>query len=170
MHNASNHKEGGWSDTYHPTSIPKSPQIVPGSAWRGFVTPISFHAHATTPGPSHAYHKWDWRKDFFQGRHPTFCRSLDISPRGNHKGRNRTTGLSINRSQAILLSQMQGGQAQDIPCKPQGQKWNTLQALDETVSPSAQSNDSAIPPKVSKSGTSSNMWKLWRLMWWTDCK
>jgi hypothetical protein len=87
------HKEGGWSDTYRPTSIPKSPQIVPGSAWRGFVTPVSFRADATTPGPSHAYHKWDWRKDFFQERHPTFCRSPDISQGEIIKGEIEPQGL-----------------------------------------------------------------------------
>lgn len=38
-----------------PTSMAKSPRIVPGSAARGLVAPISLRADATTPAPSHTY-------------------------------------------------------------------------------------------------------------------
>lgn len=42
-------------DIYLPVWTAKSPLIVPGSAWRGLVAPISFRADATTPAPSHAF-------------------------------------------------------------------------------------------------------------------
>jgi len=39
---------------YLPVSTAKSPLIVPGSACKGFVAPISLRADGTTPTPSQA--------------------------------------------------------------------------------------------------------------------